>query len=174
MHPESLQTPGADCFSNITTKSVLLACPVYSSLVLFGLRDGGKSQGGLSRIPPRLQTRLAVVFVCGSPGGGTHQEMVAAQTLYFANPRLATCRWGWVGGHRQLHRWRGDKWRGHGPVLWLSQVGGISGCSVSPPQLSPHLSSPSLLQPEPLVLAPSGTPHGAGSHRWALGGRLDR
>ncbi|XP_005526852.1 PREDICTED: alpha-N-acetylgalactosaminide alpha-2,6-sialyltransferase 2 [Pseudopodoces humilis] len=27
----------------------------------------------------------------------------------------------------------------------------------------------SLLQPEPLVLAPSGTPHGAGSHRWALG-----
>ncbi|KAF4797327.1 hypothetical protein TURU_073434 [Turdus rufiventris] len=28
----------------------------------------------------------------------------------------------------------------------------------------------SLLQPEPLVLAPSGTPHGAGSRRWALGG----
>ncbi|XP_062361968.1 alpha-N-acetylgalactosaminide alpha-2,6-sialyltransferase 2 [Cinclus cinclus] len=28
----------------------------------------------------------------------------------------------------------------------------------------------SLLQPEPLVLAPSGTPHGAGSHRQALGG----
>lgn len=38
----------------------------------------------------------------------------------------------------------------------------------------PSLSSPSLLQPEPLVLAPSGTPHGAGSHRWALGGSLDR
>ncbi|XP_041342491.1 alpha-N-acetylgalactosaminide alpha-2,6-sialyltransferase 2 isoform X3 [Pyrgilauda ruficollis] len=31
----------------------------------------------------------------------------------------------------------------------------------------------SLLQPGPLVLAPSGTPQGAGSHRWALGGSLE-
>ncbi|RLV99300.1 hypothetical protein DV515_00009991 [Chloebia gouldiae] len=31
----------------------------------------------------------------------------------------------------------------------------------------------SLLQPGPLVLAPSGTPHGASSRRWALGGSLE-
>lgn len=172
MHPKSLQTPGADCFYNITTKSVLLACPVYSSLVLFGLRDGGKSQGGLSRIPPRLQTALAVVFGLweswrwnpSGDGGCTNPVFCKSSSLHLQMG---------VGGRAQAAV-EGRQMEGSWSCPVALTGGGISGCSVSPPQLSPHLSSPSLLQPEPLVLALSGTPHGAGSHRWALGGSLDR
>lgn len=50
-------------------------------------------------------------------------------------------------------------------VLWLSVT------SLAEPPLA---SSPSLLQPEPLVLAPPGTSHRAGSHRWNLEGGLER
>lgn len=75
MHPESLQTPGADCFSNITTKSVLLAYPVYSSLVLFGLRDGGmvgRAREVSAGFPQGCRLDWLWFLVCGSPGGGTH------------------------------------------------------------------------------------------------------
>lgn len=166
MHPKSLQTPAADCFFNITTKCVLLACPVYSSLVLFVLRNGeivGRASAGF---PQGCRLGWVWFLVNGSPGAGTHQQMVIAQLCIFANPHFSTCRWGWVGAGSS-----GEEINGGVMVLPCgSHRWRMSGCSVSPPQLSHHLSSPSLLQPEPLVLAPSGTPHGAGSRRWALGG----
>lgn len=166
MHPESLQTSFADCFFSITIKCVLLACPVYSSPVLFVLRNGeivGRAREASAGSPQGCRLGF---LVNGSPGGGTHQQMVIAQTLYFANPHFSTRRWGWVGAGSS-----GEEINGGVMVLPCgSHRWGMSGCSVSPPQLSHHLFSPSLLQPEPLVLAPSGTPHRAGSRRWALGG----
>lgn len=60
---------------------------------------------------------------------------------------------------------RGSRRLGGVGVQWLSVT-----CLAKPLPAS----SPSLLRPEPLVLAPSGTFRRAGSHRWTPEGSLER
>lgn len=162
MHPKNLQTPVAGVEQlNVSWWPVqfIPARSSWDSGVVGWWEEPGRSQQG--------SPKAAGWAGCGFWYMGV-QEMVAAQPLCFANPHLSTCRWAWVGtGSRE------EEINGGVVVLPCGSHRGVSGCSVSPPQLSPPLFSPSLLQPG-LVLAPSGTPQGAGSHRWALGGSLER
>lgn len=51
---------------------------------------------------------------------------------------------------------------------------GVQWLSVTSPAEPLPASSPSLLRPEPLVLAPSGSLRRTGSHRWTPEGSLER
>lgn len=115
--PGASRPPLLTAFSSTTTKRVLPACPVDSSLVLFGLRNGGKSQGGPSRIPPRLQAGLGEVFGTWDPPGDD------AQTLDFANLQSLLLQRGWVGTGSPGGATNG---RVMVLVLWLSQVLGVT------------------------------------------------
>lgn len=117
------EPPDPSCWGR-TTECVLVACPVYSSPVLLGLRSGGmvgRAREVSAGFPQGCRLGWVWVLVHWSPGDG------GCTTPVFCKSSSFHLQMG-VGGHRQ--QGRGDKWRGRGAALWLSQ-GGVRVLSVT-------------------------------------------
>lgn len=145
--PRFLQIPAIDCFSSPPASQLV---PVLLSL--------GLGRVGWWGEPRRTQQGPPGDVGFGPWGSWRWEPAEGSRCLHRPRPLPVLCRTrGWVGEQG------GDVVLPHGSHTWGGGLGVLPADPPPPP-------SRSLLQPEPLVLAPLGASRRAGSQPWALGG----